>query len=45
MAKTNMPVQEICDTLHIGRSTLYRYAEGNIAKVGVRQAADIYNNQ
>ena len=21
----NMPVQEICDTLHIGRSTLYRY--------------------
>ena len=22
-----MPVQEICDTLHIGRSTLYRYAQ------------------
>ncbi len=21
----NMPVQEICDTLHIGRATLYRY--------------------
>lgn len=24
-ADRNMPVQEICDTLHIGRSTLYRY--------------------
>jgi predicted DNA-binding transcriptional regulator AlpA len=22
-----MPVQEICDTLHIGRSTLYRYVQ------------------
>ncbi len=41
----NMPVKEICDTLHIGRSTLYRYVEDNKTKVGVRQAADIYNNQ
>jgi DNA invertase Pin-like site-specific DNA recombinase len=24
----NMPVQEICDQLHIGRSTLYRYIKG-----------------
>jgi DNA invertase Pin-like site-specific DNA recombinase len=24
-ADGNMPVKEICDTLHIGRSTLYRY--------------------
>ena len=23
----NMPVKEICDTLHIGRSTLYRYVQ------------------
>ncbi len=23
----HMPVQEICDTLHIGRSTLYRYVQ------------------
>src|SRR6266566_5049465 len=38
----NMPVKEICDTLHIGRSTLYRYVEDNKTKVGVRQAADIY---
>src|SRR6266487_2279501 len=36
----NMQVKEICDTLHIGRSTLYRYVEYNIAKVGIRQAAD-----
>ena len=41
----NMQVKEICDTLHIGRSTLYRYVEYNIAKVGIRQAADTYNNQ
>jgi DNA invertase Pin-like site-specific DNA recombinase len=26
-ADGTMPVQEICDTLHIGRSTLYRYAQ------------------
>ena len=26
-ADGNMPVQEICDTLHIGRSTLYRYIQ------------------
>jgi DNA invertase Pin-like site-specific DNA recombinase len=26
-AERNMPVQEICDTLHIGRSTLYRYIQ------------------
>ncbi len=26
-ADGHMPVQEICDTLHIGRSTLYRYEE------------------
>jgi DNA invertase Pin-like site-specific DNA recombinase len=26
-ADRNMPVQEICDTLHIGRSTLYRYIQ------------------
>ena len=24
----NMPVQEICDQLHIGKSTLYRYLKG-----------------
>lgn len=24
-AERNMPVQEICDTLHIGKATLYRY--------------------
>lgn len=24
----HMPVKEICDTLHIGRSTLYRYVGG-----------------
>jgi DNA invertase Pin-like site-specific DNA recombinase len=41
----NMPVQEICDTLHISKATLYRYADGNIAKVGARQVADRYNNQ
>lgn len=23
----NLPVKEICDTLHIGRSTLYRYIQ------------------
>jgi len=28
----NMPVQEICDTLHIGRSTLYRYVGASQAK-------------
>ena len=27
-ADGRMPVQEICDTLHIGRSTLYRYTQG-----------------
>jgi DNA invertase Pin-like site-specific DNA recombinase len=27
-ADRSMPVQEICDTLHIGRSTLYRYLQG-----------------
>ncbi len=26
-ADKNMPVKEICDTLHIGRSTLYRYIQ------------------
>jgi DNA invertase Pin-like site-specific DNA recombinase len=26
-ADRNMPVTEICDTLHIGRSTLYRYIQ------------------
>jgi DNA invertase Pin-like site-specific DNA recombinase len=26
-ADQTMPVQEICDTLHIGRSTLYRYVQ------------------
>ena len=26
-ADGNMPVQEICETLHIGRSTLYRYIQ------------------
>ena len=26
-ADGNMPVQEICDTLHIGKSTLYRYVQ------------------
>jgi DNA invertase Pin-like site-specific DNA recombinase len=26
-ADGNMPVREICDTLHIGRSTLYRYVQ------------------
>jgi len=26
----NMPVKEICDTLHIGRSTLYRYVGNGI---------------
>src|SRR6266849_3030111 len=35
-ADQNMPVQEICDTLHIGRSTLYRYVEAKTAKVGAR---------
>ena len=33
----HMPVQEICDTLHIGRATLYRYVEDKTAKVGVRR--------
>ena len=32
----NMPVQEICDTLHIGKATLYRYVGTKTAKVGVR---------
>jgi DNA invertase Pin-like site-specific DNA recombinase len=27
-AERTMPVKEICETLHIGRSTLYRYVEG-----------------
>lgn len=27
-ADRTMPVQEICETLHIGRSTLYRYVQG-----------------
>src|SRR5712692_1221083 len=31
-ADQNMAVQEICDTLHIGRSTLYRYVGANRAK-------------
>ncbi len=30
-ADGSMTVQEICDTLHIGRSTLYRYVENDIA--------------
>src|SRR5260221_5896798 len=33
----NMPVQEICDTLHIGKATLYRNVEDKTAKVGVRR--------
>jgi DNA invertase Pin-like site-specific DNA recombinase len=31
-AERNMPVQEICDTLHIGRSTLYRYIQDELAR-------------
>ncbi len=34
-ADGHTPVQEICDTLHIGRSTLYRYVGEQTAKVGV----------
>ncbi len=30
-ANGHMPVQEICETLHIGRSTLYRYVEKDTA--------------
>lgn len=33
----HMTVQEICDTLHIGRATLYRYVEDKTAKVVVRR--------
>ena len=33
----HMPVQEICDTLHIGKATLYRYVEDKTTKVGVRR--------
>ncbi|SRR2546423_5183019 len=33
----NMTVQEICDTLHIGRATLYRYVGEKADKVGVRR--------
>ena len=33
----HMTVQEICDTLHIGRATLYRYVVDKTAKVGVRR--------
>src|SRR6266536_3899188 len=36
-ADRKTPVKEICDTLHIGRSTLYRYVEDKTAKVGVRR--------
>ncbi len=32
----NMPVKEICDTLHIGRSTLYRYVGKKADTVGAR---------
>src|SRR5437660_11298255 len=31
------PVQEICEQLHISKSTLYRYVEKKTAKVGVRR--------
>lgn len=33
----HMTVQEICDMLHIGRTTLYRYVEDKTAKVAVRR--------
>ncbi len=33
----HMPVQEICDTLHIGKATLYRYVEDKTTKAGVRR--------
>lgn len=33
----NMPVQEICDTLHIGKATLYRYVGEQSDKVGARR--------
>jgi DNA invertase Pin-like site-specific DNA recombinase len=33
-ADRNMPVTEICSTLHIGRSTLYRYVGEQTATVG-----------
>ena len=33
----HMTVQEICDTLHIGRSTLYRYVGEQTDKVGARR--------
>ena len=33
----HMPVQEICDTLHIGKATLYRYVEDKTTKVDVRR--------
>ncbi len=33
----NTPVQEICDTLHIGRATLYRYVGKKTAMVGARR--------
>jgi DNA invertase Pin-like site-specific DNA recombinase len=32
-----MPVQEICETLHIGRSTLYRYLQDEQSAVGAIQ--------
>jgi DNA invertase Pin-like site-specific DNA recombinase len=40
-AGRNMPVQEICDTLQIGRSTLYRYVrdERAVSSTHQRQAA------
>jgi DNA invertase Pin-like site-specific DNA recombinase len=33
-ADQNTPVQEICDTLHIGKTTLYRYVGKKTDKVG-----------
>ena len=36
-ADKNRPVKEICDTLHIGRSTLYRYVGEKTDKLGARR--------
>src|SRR5262249_532341 len=41
-AEQTMPVQEICDMLHIGRTTLYRYVQDGPRDVRrLRQAAAI----
>jgi DNA invertase Pin-like site-specific DNA recombinase len=36
-ADGHMPVREICETLHIGRSTLYRYLQEEKSVVGAMQ--------